>query len=691
MSANAACRTAPWALSGLAAVWLVLVGWLYYHGGDWGTLWKIRGYWPSLFPDIASAEVGTVLRDMKVLAELLWLVLLGRGAGAALLEYAGLNTGEKPGQFALSLAAGWGAMSLVMFGLGLAGAWTKPLLFTLLCAGSAALAVREYRDWRTPPPAAPPVQKTPLLSWNSVWFLILAAFAALNLLAAFVPEIFYDALVYHLALPDLYWKHGGVIATPWNLYSGLPQLVETLYSIALPVGGDGLARLIHWTFGLGTALLTYVIAARFAGKRTAALAALLFYTMPVVGVLSGQSMTDLGWAFFQLSALYALCLRLEAPDASWKWTVLAGVLAGFAMGSRYQAWPPCIIMWAVLAWKLRSGGKSGRVELFAFAAAALAVLSPWLIKNAVFYHNPVYPFFHEYFSAAQAPGWRAMLADGGGRDLGLVFSTWAGARAYLLYLWTYTFSSNDLGPALLLMFPVLIFCRFLGAQLRFLQAVFFLLWFTGSLLSGSARFLLPCVPLACVLFSAALEDGLHKGLRKPVYAGLLFVFSANFLLQALIFKAYGADKAVLGRETAADYLRAPHKTYPRPPYAGLEFINSALPPGARVLFVGEARGFYCRRDYVAGTLFDEPPLREWLRGSRDAAGLLSRFQREGITHVLVNQGELESWRKDSPGYMALNARESEIFADFNKRYLKLLFEDKTPPGGWVQVLEVSWN
>ena len=38
-----------------------------------------------------------------------------------------------------------------------------------------------------------------------------------------------------------------------------------------------------------------------------------------------------------------------------------------------------------LAWKLRAGGKESRRETLMFAAAALAALSPWLIKNAVLY------------------------------------------------------------------------------------------------------------------------------------------------------------------------------------------------------------------------------------------------------------------------------------------------------------------
>jgi len=106
-SGAAAARVLGWSL----AAWLAVIGWKYYHSHDQVALWQMWRYWPTLIPQFSEARAWVILRDLGLLAELLWLVLLGRGAGAALLARAGLATGEKPGQFALSLAAGWGAMA----------------------------------------------------------------------------------------------------------------------------------------------------------------------------------------------------------------------------------------------------------------------------------------------------------------------------------------------------------------------------------------------------------------------------------------------------------------------------------------------------------------------------------------------------------------------------------------------------
>jgi len=48
-----------------------------------------------------------------------------------------------------------------------------------------------------------------------------------------IPETFYDALEYHLSLPNLYLLHGRIIPTPENSYSGSPGLPWMLYGWTL--------------------------------------------------------------------------------------------------------------------------------------------------------------------------------------------------------------------------------------------------------------------------------------------------------------------------------------------------------------------------------------------------------------------------------------------------------------------------
>jgi hypothetical protein len=46
------------------------------------------------------------------------------------------------------------------------------------------------------------------------------------------------------------------------------------------------------------------------------------------------------------------------------------------------------------------------------------------------------------------------------------------------------------------------------------------------------------------------------------------------------------------------------------------------------------RTFFCRRAFLADSLFQASQLRAWLAGARDQAGLAALLQGRGVTHVL---------------------------------------------------------
>ena len=62
----------------------------------------------------------------------------------------------------------------------------------------------------------------------------------------FSPEIFYDSLVYHLALPQEYLRVGRLHAPDGIIYSHFPQNGEMLFTLALQLGSDLLAQMFVW-------------------------------------------------------------------------------------------------------------------------------------------------------------------------------------------------------------------------------------------------------------------------------------------------------------------------------------------------------------------------------------------------------------------------------------------------------------
>ena len=113
--------------------------------------------------------------------------------------------------------------------------------------------------------------------------------------------------------------------------------------------------------------------------------------------------------------------------------------------------------------------------------------------------------------------------------------------------------------------------------------------------------------------------------------------------------------------------------YSNPFIGAVEFINRELKPDARILFVGEARGFHCERDYVAGSFYDLPPFLILLRESGTAADLRARLRREGLTHLLINKPEFSRWKE--AGRWAPSAEESSRMDVFWNDYVREIYSD----------------
>ena len=115
---------------------------------------------------------------------------------------------------------------------------------------------------------------------------LVVAAAAINLLGAVVPPFEYDELEYHLGAPSEYLKAGRILFLPHNFYSNMPQLTEMLYLLAMVVRSDVAAKLLHWSFGLLSAMAVYSVASRRWSSRVGMTAAALFYAVPFVQDLS---------------------------------------------------------------------------------------------------------------------------------------------------------------------------------------------------------------------------------------------------------------------------------------------------------------------------------------------------------------------------------------------------------------------
>jgi Dolichyl-phosphate-mannose-protein mannosyltransferase len=301
-------------------------------------------------------------------------------AGVLAISYFGakLNRIES---IPLEFLTGACVLHLAIFAIMAAKIAYKPALLILLTAFIVAGATQKR------PRAAEILPK----HWTLVLFsVIFAIYSVVYLVAAWVPETSADGSGYHLEIVEHYLHAHGFVQIPTNMYSALGQGVELIYAPAVAFGGFSAAALVHFAFLIALAWLIFAYGARLAKPYAGAAAALIVYLSPIVGRDGTSAYIDVATAAIVFAAFY----WLEIWDSSRDSRILipVGLLAGYAYAAKFTACVMVLYALAFIAWRSRRL----RPALLAGLCSAI-VIAPWMLKNWIYFHNPVAPFADEIF------------------------------------------------------------------------------------------------------------------------------------------------------------------------------------------------------------------------------------------------------------------------------------------------------
>lgn len=646
--------------------------------------------WADTFKTLLLAPPFIVPEFLKVglLGSGLWFGLAG--VGSALRR---ALCGPRPRSLEIILvdaALGYGALSILLLVVGFAGAYSRPTMLGLFAGIVAAGAFFGMSAWRQDKPTVHAGMDDSLVVHGAVALIALAA--ASNLMAALAPQTFYDALLYHLALPKLYLLRGAVVPTPENVFSGLPLGAQMLYGLALALSGEDLAGLLHASFGLAAGLALWACMRRSAGHRTGVLAALLFYLCPLVLYSSWSCGVDLAAAFYTTALLCAVTGVFGEPRPGARGTSIAvGLLAAFAVGAKLNALPVAAAAVSVYARFERRSGRGWESGLWA-AGAFIAALAPWLIKDWWFYGNPFYPFLHEYLGRLKPKDWPAFLGAAGSRDLRAAFATWRGFADFAAYPFRCTLTFwpiGDWGGLVLMPFAAVPLClrwNLAGTDDReavawrmtaAVAAVGVCAWWVSSSL---VRFILPALPAIAGAEALAIEKGAWpRGMKTALWCLALLGCLVGFEAAWREGKNFGQWGYLRGEVSRDAYLRLQRPPYGMPPYSAAMWVNANVPEGARVLLLGESRGFRLERDFIAASVFDENPFWAAASAATDDDDLRRRLAALGVTHILLNVYQLH-YRRNSAGVLPRALAGSDLVDRFFRRWLDRIWEDRQDEG-----------
>lgn len=595
-----------------------------------------------------------------------------------------------------SLGLGFGSLSLMMFFLGILKLYYAWVIYCVL----GILAIFSFFE----------LKKIRLLEFLSsphkqesrifVVFLsaILGIAAMINLIGTFTPPIFYDSLVFHLAVSSLYKIGHGIRYLETIFTSQFPQNMQMLYTLSLLLGTDILAKLIHWLMGIFVVLLVFAFGRKYFDYRVGLLAAAIFYTIPMVAMQSRATGVDLSLTFYELSAVFALAnwFMINRRDKSPKavkngWLTLAAIFSGLAMGVKYTAiysfllLAVSVLLGSVLVHKMRL--KISLAKAFLFCAVATALFSPWLIKNAVYTGNPFHPFLSNvfksedsYFGSEYTPTDTVYL-DKEAKKWGR-FPT-RNIKEWLIFPWTLTKGGNDsnsfVGPIFLYLLPLLFFLRKddLTKFLILLGSVWFLAW--SLIATRNLRYFISGLTLFAIVVSYLLlrTEKENRFFSRTVLFLVSLMFINNVGWSVIILTTTRDPWGLfLGRESREEYLSRDRIGYNLMPYyyPVVHYINKNLPIDAKVLFIGEARGYYCQRDFVT-SLAEDPYsiVTRLVRFCKDTDELLEKLNSLGISHVLYNPEE--AYRLRNLKIFDWQGNDFPIFHKFWRNNLKLIYAE----------------
>ncbi len=252
-------------------------------------------------------------------------------------------------------ACGWIALLWLAASFGIFNAtvgWILVLAVPLICYSHSMYWLRCFvaHEWESD------------WQWNDVrvilgWLLL--SYIALNFLSVVRPfPIGWDDLGSYLNRPRMLVSYGHFIFSmspfDWSYLTAAGFLLFGYDTIA----GATTSMMVNWTAGLLAVFAVYTVANLYIGRRHGLLAALLYYSLPLVGHFSFADMKiDNAVFFLGAMATFALMLALfpaesdhdadgsqpaDVTDAShgkqsgdwWKYIFIAGVFAGFTFSTK---------------------------------------------------------------------------------------------------------------------------------------------------------------------------------------------------------------------------------------------------------------------------------------------------------------------------------------------------------------------
>jgi len=500
-----------------------------------------------------------------------------------------------------------------------------------------------------------------------LFWLFLSVIVVLNLIQSLSPETFYDTIIYHLAVPN-YWKIEGAIKDMPNLiFSKMPFNHGLVYLYCLQTGSVQSAKLVNWGISLFTLFSFFAFFKERFSKKTLFVAAAVFFSIFHYMNVSWYASNDVMLSFFLLCSFY-LSLRYS-ETLSFKYAIISGLAAGFAMGIKYTSAIFVFAMLISLLYTLRPNLRSFLKFTVIFSIAASLPVLPWLVKNFIQYGNPFYPMLYKVFQKGLAPldvsHIESFMSEV--KQFNFNLKDWL---IHPLYVSAGKIANDEyFTPIFLIVLPLAFFSKKENPIVKPLMIYFVSSWLMWSFSSNVVRYLMPAWFAGALLVSFYAFESFEGLFGKAVKFLVLLTTILSLYWSFLFFYMEAKWKVFFGIISASDYLSSSRGRYPWPSYGVFNHIKEVSKDKERTLFLGDSKTLYFEKPFDASSVFDRNTLIDICIDSRDEEEIYLRLKKLGIKRIIFNIKE--AMRNNAVyGILYFDDKSMERFDKFFYKHMK---------------------
>ena len=385
------------------------------------------------------------------------------------------------------------------------------------------------------------------------WFLLLVLLEIAFLCS--LTNIFaadWDSFHQYLTFPMEYLQHGGLKQFLWHPGWGYPQLGEMLFLFAATLFGVTGPFLLNYIFFIFLIVATFYFTNNVHLKNLQPYIVSFLISAPFIARLAfTHTKIDLIYFFYCLLIFIILKKILDDDEKitlkNNKLNILLAIILGLILSFKYISLFTTVSIFLALfilsKEKIKFLKKSFFISLFAFC-----IMSPWLIKNLIVYHSPLYPLLPGQDATFMATGKMCarFFQESAAHDMPLLYASLIEQTGIKIFDNLHMFgtaitrlinaeSLRFVGMLFMALFPLILLYAFqwkkISTYSKFLLTftlIFFFFWLIFMI--GAIWYFFPGLLALLLFISMNLEVNKLKSLSK------ILIITTAFLGLTVIFQ-----------------------------------------------------------------------------------------------------------------------------------------------------------